>query len=163
MRFFLPAATAVALTLAAAISYARSAEISAGDLTIVAAWARATPPGAKVAAAYIEVENRGGSADRLLAVRSPAAGSVSLHETVEENGVAMMRPMGPPLIPPGGILAMRPGGAHLMLMDIPAPLREGGTVSLTLTFETAGEVTVAAPIGSMGADAPPEPHHDHPM
>ncbi|MBA3518367.1 MAG: copper chaperone PCu(A)C [Rhizobiales bacterium] len=162
MRFFLPAATAMALTLAAAISYARSAETSAGDL-VVSAWARATPPGAQVAAAYVNVENRGGSADRLLAARSPAANSVSLHATVEENGVATMRPVDDPVIPAGGTLEMRPGGAHLMLTDLQAPLKEGETLSLTLSFETAGELTVEAAVAPVGAAAPADTHHDHAM
>jgi copper(I)-binding protein len=47
---------------------------------------------------------------------------------------------------PGGVLALQPGGAHIMLMDLQEPLSEGEVLVLTLTFERAGEVTVRLPV-----------------
>ena len=163
MRFLLPAAIALVLTAAAAISFARSAEAVAGDLAVRAAWARATPPGAKVGAAYVTIANGGGLDDRLVAAASPAAAKVTVHATAEESGVATMRPLRAPVLPAGETLVMRPGGTHLMLTGLSAPLREGDTVELALTFEKAGALTVEAIVAPMGAAAPPEQHHDHGM
>jgi copper(I)-binding protein len=159
-RFIIPAAIALGLTAAAVLTSARGGEAAAGDL-IVSAWARATPPGAKVGAAYVTVENRASEPDRLVEARSPAAESVHLHQTVEENGVAAMRPLEPPEIPGGGALDMAPGGLHFMLMELKAPLKEGETVPLTLVFERAGEIAVEAEIAPIGAAAPAQ--HDHAM
>lgn len=163
MRFLLPAAIAIGLTAAAAITLARSAEVSAGGLAVTAAWARATPPGAEIGAAYVTIANRGGSEDRLLGATTPAARSVAIHQSSEENGVARMRPVDAPAIPVGGALEMQPGGTHLMLMGLSAALKQGESVLVTLRFHRAGEVTVEVPIASMGATTPPEEHHDHAM
>ncbi len=154
----LPALTAVALTAAAAISFARGGEATAGDIAVTAAWARATPPGASVGAAYLTIENRGGAEDRLVGASSPVAQSVTPHATVEENGVATMRRWEDAVIPAGGAVEMAPGGLHLMLMGLSAPLTEGESVPLTLTFEAAGAVTVAMPVAPIGAMAPSGEH-----
>ena len=161
MRMLLPAATALALTAAAAISFARGGESRIGDLAIVSAWARATPPGASVGAAYVSVENHGAADDRLVGAASPAATSVTIHQTAEENGVATMRPLDDAAIPAGGGLAMAPGGAHLMLTGLSAPLKQGENFPMTLTFQNAGAVTVEIEIAPLGAAGPAG--HDHPM
>ena len=160
-KIILPATVALVLTLAAFISFARSEEVTAGGLAVISAWARATPPGADVGAAYVTIENRGDIDDRLLGVTTPAAAAVSMHETIEENGVATMRPLEDPAVPAGGRLEMRPGGVHLMLMDLAAPLAEGDSMPMTLTFEHAGELTVQANVAAIGAKAPAA--HDHSM
>lgn len=160
-RFLLPALTAIVLTLAAAISLARGAEVVAGDLAVVAAWARATPPAAELGAIYVSIENRGNAEDRLMGASSPAARSTTLHESVEENGVALMRPLRAAAIPVGGVLEMKPGGAHIMLMGLLAPLKEGESVSLTLDFETAGSVAVSVPVLPIGSEGPTAGHDGH--
>ncbi len=162
-RLLLPAAIAALLTIASAISFARAAEVQAGALTIRDVWARATPPGSTVGAAYLTVENRGAAGDRLLRAESPLAQSVQLHRTVEENGMATMRPLQHAAIPPGGALAMQPGGAHMMLMGLSAALKAGATLPLTLFFEEAGPVTVEATIVPIGTDPQAQSHHQHPM
>lgn len=162
MRLFLPFTTAVLLTAVAAISFARGAEVETGGIAITAAWARATPPGGKVGAAYINIENRSDTEERLLGAASPAAGSVSVHETVEEDGIAKMRPLPSLSVARGATLEMKPGGIHLMLTGLSAPLREGEQIAVTLQFEDAGSVTVPVevmPLGSAGPDA----GHDHHM
>jgi copper(I)-binding protein len=161
-RFIVPAIIALGLTAAAVLTSARGgAETVSGDLAVVSAWARATPPGAKVGAAYVTVENRGSEPDRLVEARSPVAEAVHLHQTVEENGVAAMRPLEAPEIPGGGTLDMAPGGIHLMLMGLSAPLKQGETVPLTLVFERGGEIAIEAEIAPIGAAAPAQ--HDHAM
>jgi copper(I)-binding protein len=152
--FLLSAAAALLLTAAAIVSVARGAETVSGDLAIIAAWARATPPGAKVGATYVTIENRGEADDRLVGASSPAAEMMELHETIEKDGVAQMRPLDAPTIPAGGKLEMRPGGVHLMLMRLSAPLKEGETVPMTLIFERAGEIAIEADIAPIGAAGP---------
>lgn len=161
MRLLIPAAIAATLTLISAFSFVRAAEVAAGNLVITQAWARATPPGAAVGAAYLTVENRGGADERLLSASSPAAGAVEVHETVEENGMARMRPLAEVVVPAAGKLEMRPGDAHMMLVGLTAPLKEGDTVPVTLTFESAGSVTVDFIVAPIGADAPADGHHAH--
>jgi copper(I)-binding protein len=155
-QILLPALTAVALTIAAAVSLARGSEVTAGDVAVTAAWARATPPAATTGAAYLTIENRGSADDHLVSASSPAAGMVMIHETIEEAGIARMRPVENPTISAGGTLEMEPGGTHLMLMDLKQPLTEGNHVPLTLVFERAGAVTVDAVIGPIGSAAPPD-------
>ena len=154
MRILLPAVTAIVLTVAAGVALVRGAEAPAGPLH-VEAWARATPPGATVGAAYLIVRNNGDQDDSLVSAASEAAESIEVHETVEENGVARMRPLEGAGIPAGGALVMRPGGAHLMLMGLAAPLKEGGSFPLTLNFEKAGTMTIEVQVAPLGADAPP--------
>jgi periplasmic copper chaperone A len=160
-RLVLPAATAIALTLAAAVSFVRAAEAIAGDLMVTGAWARATPPGADVGAAYVSVENRGGADDRLVSAASPLARSITLHRTVEADGLAQMRPLEAAEVPAGEKLEMRPGGAHMMLSGLQAPLKAGDAVPITLIFEKAGALTVSVAVTPIGADQPAQGGHHH--
>lgn len=150
MRIMVPAFLALALTAAAVFSFAQRPEVTSGQLSVSEAWARAAPPSATVGAVFVTIENRGGAADRIVSVTSPAARSAMIHETVEENGVSTMRET-QASIDAGGVLQMKPGGVHIMLMGLTAPLKEGETVGVTLAFEKAGNVTVKARIGSLGA------------
>jgi len=153
MRIILPVLLALALTAAALVSFALKADGAAGVIVVVEAWARATPPGATTGAVYVTIENRGGAADRLLSVKSPAAGAAMLHETIEESGVSKMRETDGG-IAPGAALEMKPGGAHIMLIGLTGPLKEGDTISVTLDFEKAGDMTVDAKVAGIGADGP---------
>jgi hypothetical protein len=154
MRYALPALTALALTATAAFFLVRAADAAPGDIVVTSAWARATPPGASIGGAYVTVQNRGSESDRLIAIASPAAGDAMVHETVEENGVASMRPLLEITIAPGSSLDMKPGGIHVMLMDLKAPLKAGEQIAVTLTFEKAGSVTAEAAVAPIGAEAP---------
>jgi copper(I)-binding protein len=78
-----------------------------------------------------------------------------LHETtLSTDGVARMGHVPALEIPPGGAATLTPGGHHLMLMDLAAPLREGETVALILRFRSGAEVTVAAPVLGPAATGP---------
>lgn len=137
-----PAAFAFALTLAAALP-APAHDYTLGDLKIGHPWSRATPPSAKVGAGYLSIVNQGGVPDRLVAASSPAAGRVEIHEMRMDAGVMRMRELAQGLsVPAGQRVELRPGGLHLMLMDLAAPLREGSMIPVTLTFERAGRLEV---------------------
>ena len=109
------------------------------QIKVEEAWSRATPPGAKIAAGYLTVRNAG-AADRLVSASSPAAERVETHVTIREGDISRMREVKGYEVPAKGTLELKPGGAHLMLVNIRAPFKEGTTVPLTLRFEKAGEV-----------------------
>jgi len=112
-------------------------------------WARATAPGAKVGAGYMKITS--GAADRLVGASTPAAQRVELHVTMKEGDVMRMREVKAYDIPAKGGFELKPGGAHLMLVDLKAPLKEGTKVPVTLRFEKAGEVKVELQVRALGA------------
>lgn len=120
-------------------------------------WARATPPGAKVAAAYLEIRNSGKKPDRVIGASTPAAERVELHVVTHEGGVMKMREVSSFEIPARQRLTLRPGGSHLMLVNPRKPLVRGDRVPLTLRFEQAGELRVDLEVQS--ADSSGKPHH----
>jgi copper(I)-binding protein len=125
----------------------------------VQGWARA---GASSSAAYVSVHNGGRSADRLLGASSTAARTVSIHDSQASGGVMRMRPVSALALPRGGQIAMKPGGVHVMLMGLKAPLRPGTKLPLTLRFERAGNVAVSLPVLPPGSTGPKEgAHHGH--
>jgi periplasmic copper chaperone A len=137
------------------LSVARADDVKAGDLVISQAWSRATPGGAKIGAGYLTIENKGSAADRLVAVSGEAAGKIEVHEMAMNNGVMTMRPLDKGLaIDPGKTVTLAPGGYHLMMMDLKAPLKQGDKVPLTLEFEKAGKVSVTLDVQGVGAKGP---------
>jgi copper(I)-binding protein len=120
--------------------------VKVGDLTISDAWVRATIAETPVTAAYLTVKNKG-AADTLVRASAPIAGMVQLHETITEHGTAKMREKaGGFPVPANGTFEMKPGGYHIMLLDLNQLPAKGETVELTLTFERAGEVKIIAPV-----------------
>jgi hypothetical protein len=146
-------AAACALALVAAPALAQ--EIKAGDLTIEKPWARATPKGADVGAAYLEIRNAGGEADRLTGGTADFA-NVEIHEMTMQGAVMKMRELKDGLaIPAHGDVKLTPGGYHVMLTGLKHPLVKGETAKVTLTFERAGAVPVdfsVVGVGASGAD-----------
>ncbi|HKU08420.1 MAG TPA: copper chaperone PCu(A)C [Bradyrhizobium sp.] len=133
----------------------RGEEVKAGDLVITQAWSRQTPSGAKVAGGYLTIENKGAAADRLVGGSGDIAGRVEIHEMAMDGGVMTMRPVEKGIvIDPGKTVKLAPGGHHLMLMDLKAPLKQGDRVPVTLQFEKAGKVNVSLDVQGVGAKAP---------
>ncbi len=126
-------------------------EYRLGALVIADPWARATPGGARNGAAYVTIRNRGRDADRLIAVSSPAAARAALHTHIMEAGVMKMRRLAAFEVAAGAVTAMKPGGSHIMLMGLTAPLVQGGSFPLTLTFERAGTLTLEVTVMKTGA------------
>jgi periplasmic copper chaperone A len=115
------------------------------------AWIRPTPPGAKVAAGYMVIKNSGGTADRLVAAASTAAERVETHVTVKDGDILRMRETKGYDIPAKGALELKPGGSHLMFVNVKAPFAEGQKVPGILRFEKAGEVKVEFSVGQPAA------------
>jgi copper(I)-binding protein len=145
------------VTLLAALSVApvRAQEVKAGDLVITQAWSRATPGGAKIGGGYLTIENKGSAPDRLIGGSGDIAGKIEVHEMSMNSGVMTMRPLDKGLtIDPGKTVKLAPGGFHLMLFDLKAPLKQGDKVPITLEFEKAGKVTLSLDVQSLGAQGP---------
>lgn len=134
-----------------------------GELQIEGAWARATPPAARQGAVYLVIRNGGKVPDRLVSVSAPVAAKAELHTHLDEGGIMRMRPVTAIEIAPGQSAALRPGGDHIMLVDLKAPLKEGERFPLTLRFEHSSTavidvpVTRSAPAGHDGH----QPAHGH--
>jgi len=134
---------------------ARAEEVKAGDLVISQAWSRATPGGAKTGGGFLTIENKGGAPDRLVAVSGDFAGKIEVHEMAVKNGVMTMRPLESGLIiEPGKTVTLAPGGYHLMMLDLKAPLKQGDKLPVTLQFEKAGKVAVTLDVQGVGAKGP---------
>ena len=130
-----------------------------GQMQIDKPWARATAPGAKVAGAYMVIRNQGGVADRLVGASSPAAAKVELHVHINDGGVMKMREVPGYDVPAKGSFELKPGGAHLMFMDIKRQFKEGEKVPVTLRFEKSGEVKTEFHVGRLGDSSPPAHKH----
>lgn len=145
---------AIVLTLAGAGLLAPAAlahDYKAGPLMIGHPWSRATPAGAKVGGGYLSIENTGATADRLVSVSVPFAGRAEIHEMAVTNGVMTMRPLEQGVdVPAGGKIELKPGGFHLMFLDLKEPLKQDERVKGTLTFEKAGTVEVEFKVESIG-------------
>lgn len=121
-------------------------------------WARATAPGAKVAAGYMIIRNKSASSDRLVSVSSPAAARVETHVTVKDGDIMRMRELKGYDVPAKGSFELKPGAAHLMFIDIKRAFKEGDRVPATLRFQHAGEVKVQFSVGRLGGGAMPHTH-----
>ena len=125
-------------------------DVTAGDIAIGHPWTRAASANAN-GAGFMTLKNNGPTPDRLISAASPAARVVELHTHIREGDVMRMRPVADIPIPPGQTVHLRPGGLHIMLIGLTEPLRQGGTMPLTLRFERAGEVQVTLSVESAGA------------
>ena len=131
-----------------AAAQAQSAKV--GGVQIENAYTRATVPGQQVAGGFMKIENKG-AADQLISASSPVAGEVQLHEMAMEGNVMKMRQVKDIPVPAGSAVELKPGGLHLMFMNIKAPLTAGEIVPVKLKFAKAGEVEVKMPVNAMGA------------
>lgn len=153
----LPAALAV-LSLVFAMMFLAAPAALAGEIMVIKAFARASPtPNAAAGAAYVSFMNHG-DADRLIGAKSPAAKTVEVHKSEVVDGVMKMFPVAPLDIPMHSALEMKPGGYHLMLLELNGPLKKDTVIDVILIFEKAGEVPVKVPVGSVAAKAD---GHDH--
>jgi copper(I)-binding protein len=160
MNMPLRALAAVALLLTSTASFAH--EYKAGPLTIGHPWSRATPAGAKVGGGYLSIANTGTAPDRLVSISVPFAGRSEIHEMAVANGVMTMRPMDAGVeVPAGGKVEFKPGGFHIMFMDLKQPLKQDERLKGTLTFEKAGPVEVEFKVESIGAKPQEQGGHKH--
>jgi copper(I)-binding protein len=120
-----PLIALLALTLPALVS---------AQTTVTDAWVRGTVAQQKATGLFAKISSAAGG--RLVAVASPVAGVVEIHEMKMQGDMMQMRPLAAGLeLPAGKTVALEPGGYHVMLMDLKQPLKDGATVPVTLTIE----------------------------
>jgi copper(I)-binding protein len=143
----------LALALAAAGGPLACSGAPAGpDVAVEYAWARpvAVPDSAAGggwnSAIYLQLVNRGRTADRLMAASSEAAAAVEIHESRVEDGVMRMRPVDGVALAAGERVALEPGGLHIMLMGVTRSLVVGDTLAVTLSFEQSDSLAIRVPV-----------------
>ncbi len=145
-----------------------------GGLTIAAPWARTSPMDTTYGAVYMSFTSEDGDALTGASVPSDIAGTVEIHETVAADaggdamattttgdamggdastdttvagmGAMTMQPIDSLELPAGETVTLEPGGYHIMLIDLVAPLETGQEIEVSLTFENAGERTITVPV-----------------
>jgi periplasmic copper chaperone A len=114
---------------------------SSGRLVVEQAWIRVAPPGAMMLAGYATLRNDGDVSLMLTTAESADFGSVSLHQTVAENGVERMRPLDRINIAPGARMEFAPGGKHFMLMRPVHELKSGDKVKIHISTDAGDGAT----------------------
>ena len=109
-------------------------------------WVRAVPPVSETSAAYMMLMNHGDKDDQLLSVKSSIAKVVEIHNVKKENGMMKMYPVKLVEIPAGKTQELKPGGYHLMLMNLSKTLKVGEEIEFMLHFKHSGMVKVIAPV-----------------
>jgi copper(I)-binding protein len=159
-HLFVKAGLALAFTVATGLTAAQSAAVK-----VEGAWARATVQGQKGTGAFMNITAKQGT--RLVGVSSPVAGVAEVHEMKMENDIMKMRAVPSLDLPAGQIVSLKPGGYHVMLMDLKAPLAKDSTVPMTLRFKDAkgveSKLDLVLPVGlaAPGAVADKAAEHKH--
>ncbi len=162
MAIFLAVAMAPFL-FAVSLADARAQDVTVGAVTISDAWSPPLPPVAESGVAYLKLSNHEMKADRLVSASAPVSERVEFHTSVKSGSMMMMEKMQAIGLPAHGNEALVPGGMHLVLIKLKAPLQKDTRFPLTLTFEHAGTVTVDVAVRSPARanGAPAMDHHKH--
>jgi copper(I)-binding protein len=129
--------------------YAQAVKVD--TVSVSDAYTRATAPGQQVAGGFLKIQNKGNAPDQLISASSSAAGEVQLHEMAMEGNVMKMRQVKDIAIPANGAVELKPGGYHLMFLNLKGPFVAGETVPVKLKFAKAGDVEVKFPVNAAGA------------
>lgn len=148
----------IKVLLAAAIVMSTMLPVAAHEeesenLIISHPWSRATAPNQKVGAVFMEIRSKTGQPDRLIGASSPDAEKVEIHNHIKDGDVMRMRQVDGVDVPADGSVELAPGGYHVMLLGLKAPLFEETVIPLTLKFEKAGNVEIEAIVEAAGARA----------
>jgi copper(I)-binding protein len=139
-----------ALALAAATSHAQT------TVKVESPWARPTVQGQAAGGGFLRIVG-GPANDKLVSASADIAGRVELHSMSMDGNVMRMRQIDSIEIPAGKTVDLKPGGLHVMFMDIKTPLKTGASFPLTLKFEKAGDVKVNVAV----QPGPPAAEHKH--
>ena len=136
---------------------------SMAEMGVTNGWIRATPPNAKMGAAYLTMMNHQDQADDLIGASSPLAEVVEIHNVKEENGMMKMYPVDSLEVPAKGMVMLKPGGYHIMLINLKQAPKLGESHTMTLQFRHAPDLTVELPVQQSAAaardDEKPSMHH----
>ncbi|WP_406625023.1 copper chaperone PCu(A)C [Acidovorax sp. SDU_ACID1] len=145
------------------VAIAMLAATAQAQVTVKDAWVRATVPQQKATGAFMQLQSAKGS--RLVSASSPLAPNVEVHEMAMQDNVMRMRQVPAIELPAGKTVDLKPGGYHIMFMNLTQPVKEGDTVPLTLVFEGKDgqreTVEVKAPVRPLNSNAAPAMHGGH--
>ena len=126
-----------------------SAMAQTAPVQVDGAWARASVQGQKGTGAFMRLTAKEGA--RLVRAESPAAGVTEVHEMKMEGDIMKMRAVPTLDLPAGKTVELKPGGYHVMLMDLKAPLMKDTSVPITLVFQDAkgmeSKMNLSVPVG----------------
>jgi copper(I)-binding protein len=126
-----------------AVHGAMAGDYKVGNIELDDLWVRASVPGQVNGAGYLEIDNKSNAQDKLIAVESAASKRIELHTIINENGVAKMREVqGGIPISAQGKTNLKPGGYHVMFIQLNGPFKVGEKVDAVMKFEKAGSVNV---------------------
>jgi len=153
----------LALSLAASLAVLSGPVLAAGAadaVTVVDPYVRMAPPGAMATGAFMVIRNGGAKDVKVVKADNPASKVTELHTHINEGGMMKMRPVKDIEVKAKGETALKPGGLHVMLIDMKAPMKEGDMIPITLTFDDGSSKKVDAkvvkpsagdmPMGGMG-------------
>lgn len=138
---------AIGMALGTAVP-ATAQQAGTRDLSVVEPWLRFTVPG-RPAGGYFALRNDGDRARALTGASSSACGSLMMHESANENGVARMRAVERVAVPAHGVTAFAPGGHHLMCMAPTEQVKPGGVIPVVLTFADGTHLRADFPVKSI--------------
>ena len=155
---FRPALSVSVFVLALTVSLAAQAQVAVKD-----AWVRATVPQQKATGAFMQLQSAQDA--KLLSAQSPVAGVVEVHEMSMDGGVMKMRAVPSLALPAGKAVELKPGGYHVMLMDLKEQMKEGATVPVTLVVEGKDKkrstIEIKAPVKPLAAAKEMDGAHKH--
>jgi copper(I)-binding protein len=149
-----------AVALAACLPLGAWAAGAADNVAVVDPYVRMVPPGAMATAAFMVLKNSGNKDARIVKAETSAAKVTELHTHLNEDGVMKMRRVPAIDVKAKGEAALEPGGLHIMMIDLKAPLKEGDKVAVTLSFDDGSSKKLEAPI-RRPAPMPATDHSEH--
>jgi len=148
--------------LAASLLFSVGAFAGAADtVSVQDAYVRLAPPNAPATGAFMVIKNNGAKDVKVLKADNPASKVTELHTHLNEGGVMKMRPVPAIDIKSKSEAVLKPGGLHVMLIDLKAPMKEGDVVPITLNFDDGSSKTVDAKVVKPTAAPAPMDHMNH--
>ena len=133
---------------------------AADNITVQDPYVRLAPPNAPATGAFMVIKNTGDKDVKVLKADNPASRVTELHTHLNENGVMKMRPVPAIEVKAKGQAVLQPGGLHVMMIDLKAPMKEGDVVPITLSFDDGSSKQVDAKVvRPMAAGMPMEHKH----
>ncbi|MBK7417499.1 MAG: copper chaperone PCu(A)C [Dechloromonas sp.] len=149
------------LLLASLLVSAGALAAAADMVTVDEPYVRLAPPNAPATGAFMVIKNAGDKDVKVVKADNPASKATELHTHLNENGVMKMRPVAAIDVKSKGEAVLKPGGLHVMLINLNAPMKEGDVVPITLTFDDGSSKKVDAKVVKTMAAGMPAMEHKH--
>lgn len=148
----------ISLLLASLMVSAGALAASADNVTVQEPYVRLAPPNAPATGAFMVIKNNGDKDVKVVKADNPASKVTELHTHLNDGGVMRMRPVAAIDVKAKGEAVLQPGGLHVMMINLLAPLKEGDLVPITLTFDDGSSKKVDAKVVRPVAAGTPMDH-----